>query len=92
MTLSIEADELAVLAILLEPHGLMRVSAVLNLGAQQLAREQDFTIQLERLIHKADTRTALQVALEIDVPGKGLDRLRGDGIRNAGQVGGRIER
>ena len=70
----------------------MSLLAALDFGAQQPSGEQDFSIQLKRLIDQAEACPSLQIALEVDVPGKGLYRLLSDGIRNAGLIGGGIER
>jgi len=51
-----------------------------------------FAGHLERFIDQADARTRLQIALEVEVPGKGLYRLRSDGIRHSDLIGGSIER
>jgi hypothetical protein len=78
----------AFLAGFLEPHGLMRLAIVVELGAQHAAGAQRLAIGFQRFIDHGKAVALAQAAAEVQLALEDVGHLHGDTVGNVGGIRG----
>ena len=90
--LAVEGVVIALLAVFLEPDGLVELVVVVELGAQDAACADRLAIGFEDFIDHREACAFAQGAVEVDLARKDVGQLADHGVRQAGFIGCGIQR